>query len=103
MKSIERYTKPSKSSRSIMTFHSLLALLFAMSCLDFPSCNGGGDITSVPAYPPRILSPTRQECPSDDQRETIRAEVEEDLRGILRHYLGKTCIIHKPTVCVKNK
>jgi len=88
-KLVERYMKPSKLS------HSLLALVFAMSCLDFSSCNGGGDITSeLVTYPPRVLRITWEECPSDNQRQIIRAEVEQDLCNILWSYFGRTCIVH---------
>jgi len=74
-----------------MTSHSLLALVFAMSCFTSSSCNDGGDIASVPVtYPPKVLSTTQEECPPDDQRETVRAEVEQDICYILRVYVGKT-------------
>ena len=89
MKLVERYMKPSKSS------HSLLALVFAMSCLDFSSCNGGGDIASeLITYPPRVLRTAWEECPPDNQRQIIRAEVEQDLCNILWRYFGRTCIVH---------
>ena len=82
------------SSQSIMTFHSLLALVFAMSCFTSSSCNDGGDIASVPVtYPPKVLNTTQEECPPDDQRETVRAEVEQDLRNILRSYFGKNTAV----------
>ena len=76
-----------------MTSHSLLVLVFAMSCFT-SSCNDGGDIASVPVtYPPKVLNTTLEECPPDDQRETVRAGVEQDLHNILRSYFGKTrCI-----------
>ena len=77
-----------------MTSHSLLALVFAMSCFTSSSCNDGGDIASVPVtYPPKVLNTTQEECPPDDQRETVRAEVEQDLCNILRSYFGKNTAV----------
>ena len=75
-----------------MTSHSLLALVFAMSCFVSSSCNDG--IASVPVtYPPKVLSTTQEECPPDDQRGTVRAEVQQDLRNILRSYFGKNTVV----------
>ena len=74
-----------------MTSHSLLVLVFAVNCFASSSCSDGDDITSVPVtYHPRVLNTTQEECPSDDQRETVRAEVEQDLRNILRSYFGRS-------------
>jgi len=85
-----------------MTSHSLLVLVFAMSCFTSSSCNDGGDIASVPVtYPPRVLSTTQEECPPDDQREAVRNEVEQDLRNILQSYVGKTSVVHA-IHCYKN-
>ena len=69
-----------------MAYHSLLALIFAISSIALSSCNHGvGDIPSVPVtYPARVLNTTREECPSDDQRETVRAEMGQDLANILQ-------------------
>ena len=75
-----------------MASHSLLVLVFAVSCFTLSSCNHGvGHTDSVPVtYPARVLNTAQEECPSDDQRETVRAEVGHDLRSILWSYLGKT-------------
>ena len=44
-------------------------------------------------YPARVLNTAQEECPSDDQRETVRAEVGQDLRSILQSYLGETSVV----------
>jgi len=78
-----------------MTSHSLLVLVFAMSCFTSSSCNDGGDTASVPVtYPPKVLNTTQEECPPDDQWETVRAEIGQDLRNILQSYVGKTSVVH---------
>ena len=76
-----------------MTSHSLLVLVFAMSCFVSSFCNDGIANVHV-TYPPKVLNTTQEECPPDDQRETIRAEVEQDLRNILWSYVGKTSVVH---------
>ena len=91
MKSL-KIQKLSTSSQSSMASHSLLVLVFAVSCFTLSSCNHGvGHTDSVPVtYPARVLNTAQEECPSDDQRETVRVEVEHDLRSILQSYLGET-------------
>ena len=83
--------KQSNSSQTNMASHSLLVLVFAVSCFTLSSCNHGvGDTDTVTRYPARVLNTTQEECPaSDDQWETVRAEVEHDLRSILQSNLGR--------------
>ena len=78
-----------------MASHSLLVLVFAVSCFTLSSCNHGvGDTDSVPVtYPVRVLNTAQEECLSDDQREPVRAEVGHDLRSILQSYLGETSVV----------
>jgi len=67
-----------------MTCHSLLALVFAVSCFASSSCNVG-DIASLQVtYPARVLHTSQEECPSDDQQQIVRAEIGQDLVNILQ-------------------
>ena len=93
MKSLE---DTDSSQSNSMASHSLLVLVFAVSCFTLSSCNHGvGDTDSVPVtYPVRVLNTAQEECLSDDQWETVRAEVGHDLRSILHSYLGKTSVVH---------
>ena len=60
-----------------MASHSLVAIvILEMSCI-VPSNDG------AKTYSARILNTTQGECPSDAQRETTIAEVQEDIRNLL--------------------
>ena len=76
-----------------MASHSLF-LVFAVSCFTLSSCNHGDTDSVSVTYRVRVLYTTQAECPSDDQRETVKAEVGQDRSSILQSYLGKTSVVH---------
>ena len=73
-----------------MTCHSLLVLVFGLSCFALSTCQNVGDMVSLPIlYPSKVLNTTQQGCPPDEQLETTRAEIRQDVRSILQRHLGK--------------
>ena len=63
-----------------MASHILLAVvILTISCISLSSCSYDGATT----YSARVLNTSQEECPSDAQRETIIAEVKEDIRNTL--------------------
>ena len=59
-----------------MTCHSLLVLVFGLSCFALSTCQNVGDMASLPIlYPSKVLNTTQQGCPPDAQLETTRAEI----------------------------
>ena len=72
-----------------MTCHSLLVLVFGLSCFALSTCNVG-DMASLPIlYPSKVLNTTQQGCPPDEQLETTRAEIGQEVHSILQRHLGK--------------
>ena len=77
-----------------MTSHRLLVAVFTVSCIVLST--GNHDNTTTLTYPGRVLNTIQGECPSDVQRETVIAEVKEDIRNLL-HQLGKWVHIYITT------
>ena len=70
-----------------MISHRLLVALLVLSCVANATCNH--DNITILTYPVRVVSTTTQgECPSDAQREMVRAEVKDEIRNLL-HQVGK--------------
>lgn len=63
-----------------MISHRLMVAVFTVTCVAFS--------TTTLTYPGRVWNTTQGECPSDVQRETVVAEVNEDIRNLLDQ-LGK--------------
>ena len=42
-------------------------------------------------YPGKVLDTTQEGCPPDEQLETTRAEIGQDVRSILQRLFGKHC------------
>ena len=62
-----------------MASHSSVAVvILTVSCIAPFACSNG-----TTTYSARVLNTTQGECPSDAQREMIRAEIEEDIRNTL--------------------
>ena len=74
-----------------MTSHGLLVAVFTVSCIVLST--GNHDNTTTLTYPGRVWNTTQGECSSDVQRETVVAEVKEDIRTLL-HQLGKWVYIY---------
>ena len=64
-----------------MASHIPLAavVILSISCISLSSCSYNGATT----YPARVLNTSQEECPFDAQRETIIAEINEDIRNTL--------------------
>ena len=77
-----------------MTSQRLLVAVFTVSCIALST--GNHDNTTTLTYPGRVLNTTQGECPSDVQRETVIAEVNEDICNLL-HQLGKWVHIYIAT------
>ena len=64
-----------------MASHIPLAavVILTVSCISLSNCSYDGATT----YSARVLNTSQEECPSDAQRDTIIAEVKEDIRNTL--------------------
>ena len=64
-----------------MTSLNLLVAVFTVSCVILSTATH--DNTTTRTYPARVLNTAQGECPSDEQREMVIAEVKEDIRILL--------------------
>jgi len=62
----------------------ILALLFLSILLPTPTASQGGNTTLPLSLPPRVLTATEQTCPSDEMREMMRSQMNQDIRTLLR-------------------
>ena len=75
-----------------MTSLNLLVAVFTVSCVILSTATH--DNTTTRTYPARVLNTAQGECPSDEQREMVIAEVKEDIRNLLpliRKWLHLMC------------
>ena len=64
-----------------MTSHNLLVAVFTASCVALSATSHDNTITLT--YPAKVVNTTWGECPSDEQREMVIAEVKEDICNLL--------------------
>ena len=64
-----------------MTSHILLVAVFTVSCVALSVTSH--DNTTTRTYPARVINTAQGECPSDEQREMVIAEVKEDIHNLL--------------------
>lgn len=77
-----------------MAVHSLLVLVFGLSCFALSTCIHV-DLASPPIfYHSKILETVQEGCPTDEQLETIIAEIGQDVYSILQRHLGKHTVGH---------
>ena len=80
-----------------MISQSLLVAVLVLSCVALVTVNH--DNTNVLTYPGRVINNTTTQlgCPSDEQLETVIAEVNQDIRSLLDQ-VGKS--LHVQARCI---